>query len=142
MQLVIRVDLDKTKQRLPEIFRLLGNCGADEASEGASAGAGASIKDDRSQVIGEWEIEESEESRHAIASESSYRAAAAARYARPGQIEVDRFATVSSTGDGAYVQGWLFVPRTDIASGAQQPEIARKPPKSVLPIENTDRKTG
>jgi hypothetical protein len=140
MHLVIKVDLDKTKQSLPEIFGLIANCGCADATEEATAGIGAPIKDDRSQVIGEWEIEDSDEPKRTLGPESSYRAAAMARYARTRQIEVDRFATVSLTDDGAYVQGWLFVPREDVASSGQ--EISRKPPQSVTPIDNSDRKTG
>lgn len=140
MQLVIRVDLEKSKQSLPEIFQLIGSCGC--AEDTAEEATGGSIKDARSQVIGEWEIEEVEDLRRPSGAESSYRAAAAARYAQPRQIEVDRFATVSLTQDGAYVQGWLYVPRTDIVSDGQESAVLRKPPQSVLPIEKSDRKAG
>ena len=142
MHLVIRVDLDKSKQPLSEIFRLIGDCNCVDEGEEAIAGTGAPIKDDRSQAIGEWEIEEAEELKHPRGSESSYRAAAIERYARPRQIEVDRFATVSLTDDGAYVQGWLYVPRSDVESTGQETAASRKPPQSIFPIENADRKAG
>ncbi|HEY2861048.1 MAG TPA: hypothetical protein VGJ21_21745 [Terracidiphilus sp.] len=143
MQLVIRVDLDTSKQSLPEIFRLIANCDcASEGREEAAPGSSGSILDHRAQIIGEWEIEEAEDTKRPVASESSYRAAAIARYAQPSQIEVDRFATVSLTHDGAYVQGWLHVPQTDIVSGDHEQAPSRKPPQSVLPIDKADRRVG
>jgi hypothetical protein len=141
MQLVIRVDLDKADRPLPEIFKLIGDCGATaEAEEGATAGSAMPIRDHRSVVIGEWDLEEAEDGRHPL--ESPYRAAATARYGQPGQIEVDRFATVSLTDDGAYVQGWLFVPQSDVAAETQESASMRKPPQSVYPGNNAGIKAG
>lgn len=141
MQLVIRVDLDKARQSLPEVFRLIGDCRrSDEIEEEAAAGAAGLIKDAGSHVIGEWDIEEPEELSRTL--ESSYRAVAAARYVQPKQIEVDRFATVSLTDDGAYVQGWLYVPQADIFSTSEAPAISRKPPQSVIPIRNRGKQAG
>jgi hypothetical protein len=143
MQLVIKVDLDKTDLSLPEIFGLIGDCRwTDEVREEVPAGPIVVSQGNRSLTVGEWSIEEAEVRPDSL--ESSYRAVASARYARPGQIEVDRFATVSRTEDGAYVQGWLHVPRTDVASPGQQTTIASspKPPQSVFPIDKADRKVG
>lgn len=134
MQLVIRVDLDKAKQSLPEVFRLIGDCRQSDAiEEEATAGAAGLIEDAGAHVIGEWDIEEEERPK---ALESSYRAVAAARYVRPKEIEIDRFATVSLTDDGAYVQGWLYVPQADLVSDDGKPAVFRKPPQSVVPIGN------
>ena len=134
MQLVIRVDLDKAKQPLPEIFRLIGACcRLDQIEEAATAGAAGVIQDAASRVIGEWDVEAAEESPNAL--ESSYRAEAVSRYVRPKQIEVDRFAAVSLTDDGAYVQGWLYVPRAEVVPG-EELAVSRKPPQSVVPITN------
>lgn len=143
MQLVIKVDLDKADLPLAEIFGMVGNCRwTDEVKEEAVAGAVVLNKDNRSLAVGEWSIEEAEARPDPL--ESSYRAMAIARYARPGQIEVDRFATVSRTDDGAYVQGWLHVPRTAVASPGQQTTITSspKPPQSIFPIDKADRKVG
>jgi len=141
MQLVIRVDLDKAKQSLPEIFRLIGDRRwVDEANAEAATGAAGVIKDSRSHAIGEWNIEEAENPPHPL--ESSYRAAATARYFRSRQIEVDRFATVSLTDDGAYVQGWLYVPQSDVESSGQEPSFSRKPPRSVFPIRSAEATAG
>jgi hypothetical protein len=143
MQLVIRVDLDKAKQPLPEIFRLIGNgASTDESMQDPVIDATGRIQDNRSRVIGEWEIEENPEREnvsHPL--ESAFRAAATARYATHRQIEVDRFATVSMANDGAYVQGWLFVPRAELASrdGIAPPA---KPPQSVIPMRSTGTKAG
>ncbi|HWE84140.1 MAG TPA: hypothetical protein VG267_04305 [Terracidiphilus sp.] len=141
MQLVIRVELDKARQSLPEVFRLIGDCRrSDEIEEEATAGAAGLIKDDGSHVIGEWDIEEPEEPSHTL--ESSYRAVAAAKYVQPKQIEIDRFATVSLTDDGAYVQGWLFVPQADVATASEEPAVSRKPPQSVVPMRNRGAQAG
>src|ERR1700676_4977486 len=116
MQLVIRVDLDKARQPLPEIFRLIGSrASTEETMEDPVIDAAGRIEDNRSRVIGEWQIEEnSEEQERPHPLEPAYRALATARYALPRQIEVDRFATVSMADDGAYVQGWMFVSLTDV----------------------------
>jgi hypothetical protein len=141
MQLVIRVDLEKAKQPLPEIFRLIGShARTEEAMETSMTDAAGRIQDNRSRVIGEWEVEENseEENRpHPLA--PAYRSAATARYALPGQIEVDRFATVSMADDGAYVQGWLFVPQTEVESRDETLPPA-KPPQSVLSVRTADSK--
>lgn len=141
MQLVIRVDLDKATQSLAEVFRLIGDCRwTDEAKEEATAEAAGPIRDDRAHIIGEWEIEAAEEPPHPL--EPSYRTVATARYARPRQIEVDRFAAVSLTNDGAYVQGWLYVPRTDVVASDHEFKIPSKPPQSVFPTRSAGAKTG
>jgi len=141
MQLVIRVDLDKARQSLPEIFRLIGDCCPPDAiEEQAAADSAGLIQDASSRVIGEWDIEEPEE--HTNALESSYRAVAAARYAQPKQVEIDRFATVSLTDEGAYVQGWLYVSQSDIANANEEPAVSRKPPQSVVPIRNAEKRAG
>jgi hypothetical protein len=143
MHLVIRVDLDKARQPLPEIFRLIGNrASTEETMEEPVIDAAGRIEDNRSRVIGEWEIEESSDGGdrpHPL--EPAYRAAATARYASPRQIEVDRFATVSMANDGAYVQGWLFVPLTEVASQDEAAPPA-KSPQSVFPICRTGTKAG
>ena len=143
MQLVIRVDLDKAKQPLPEIFRLIGNgASSEETMRDPVVDATGRIQDNRSRVIGEWEIEEDPETEngsHPL--ESAFRAAATARYASPRQIEVDRFATVSMANDGAYVQGWLFVPRADLAPRDETAPPA-KPPQSVIPMRSAGTKAG
>lgn len=141
MQLVIRVDLEKTKQSLPEIFRLIGDCcGPDAIESGTTAGDAGLIRDASASVIGEWDVEEPKERPSAL--ESSYRTLAAAKYARPQQVEVDRFATVSLTEDGAYVQGWLYVPKADVAPAGEEPAVSRKPPQTVVPIRNGERRAG
>ena len=137
MQLVIRVDLDKTNQPLPEVFKLIANCASTDEAE---AGIATPIRDNRSTVIGEWDIEETENVRHPL--ESRYRAAAVARYARAGQIEIDRFATVSQAADGAYVQGWLFVPSSDVSTTTHDSAIPRKPPQSISSARNENRNAG
>jgi hypothetical protein len=140
MELVIRVDLDKAQQLLPEIFKLIGDCrSTDEVKEEATAGAIKLAKSNGSLVVGHWEVEEAEERPSPL--DSSYRAAATARYLQPNQIEVDRFATVSLTDDGAYVQGWLHVPRTDVMSDSDS-AISRKPPQSVSPARNQGLRSG
>jgi hypothetical protein len=142
MQLVIRVDLDKAKRSLPDIFGLIGNCRfQDEVREEAALGAAASILDDRSHAIGEWEIEDDEKDAPQPL-DPLYRSTAIAKYARPGQIEVDRFAPVSAAEDGAYVQGWLFVPETEIAGPVAGAIPPRKPPQSVSSTHNADRRAG
>ena len=135
MELVIRVDLDKAQQSLPELFRLIGDCRPGNEGTGGTAGV---IKNDLSHVIGEWDIEETDQAPNPL--ETSYRRAAVARYARPEQIEVDRFATVSLTDDGAFVQGWLHVPQADVAG--LDPSVSRKPPVSVMPVRNITRNAG
>lgn len=138
MELVVKVDLDKAKQPLAEIFRLIGNCRwAEEAGREATADSGGLIKDDRSNLIGKWEIEETEGRAHPL--ESAYRAAAMMRYVQPRQIEVDRFAAVSQADDGAYVQGWLFVPQSDVEAGDT---LGRKPPQSESSASNRGIKAG
>lgn len=129
MQLVIKVDLDKARQSLAEVFRLIGNTRwAEDAAKGPTADAGGLIKDERSNAIGKWEVEETEGRAHPL--ESAYRAAAMMKYVQPKQIEVDRFAAVSQADGGAYVQGWLFVPRADVEAAAPEPTMGRKPPQS------------
>jgi hypothetical protein len=140
MQLVIRVDLDKTNQPLPEIFRLIGSrAHTQETSDVPGVDSAGRIEDNRSRVIGEWEIEETgrEERQHPL--EPAFRAAATERYASPGQIEVDRFATVSMADDGAYVQGWLFVPQTAV-KGEVESSPPKKVPQSVFPIRSAGTK--
>ena len=140
MQLVIRVDLDKAKQPLPEIFRLIGSRSyAEEAVEDPGITTAGRIEDNRSRVIGEWEIEEAvrEDRQHSL--EPAFRAAATARYASPGQIEVDRFATVSMADDGAYVQGWLFVPQAAVKDPIEATSL-KKAPQSVSPIRSAGSK--
>jgi hypothetical protein len=143
MQLVIRVDLDKAKQPLTEIFRLIGSHAlAEDAMEDPVLDAAGRIEDKRSRVIGEWEIEENSEQEgrpHPL--EPAYRAAARARYGSPRKIEVDRFATVSQADGGAYVQGWLFVPQTAVVSRDETAPPA-KPPQSVFPIRSAGTKAG
>lgn len=141
MQLIIKVDLDTAKQSLSEIFRLIGNCRwADEGNGQVELGAMGPVRDDRSNVIGEWIVDEADECPHAV--ESAYREAAIAKYVRPGQIEIDRFAPVSVAKDGAYVQGWLFVPQTraQLSNAVSAPPA--KPPQSVSPIHPMERKAG
>jgi hypothetical protein len=142
MQLVIKVDLDKAKLSLPEIFKLVGDCRwRHEVREEPLLGAEGPVHDEQSRAIGEWEIEDVEKDRpHPL--ESPYRAAAIAKYARPGQIEVDRFASVSAAENGAYVQGWLFVPQTEIGSGASEAVPPRKPPQSATSATDASRKVG
>jgi hypothetical protein len=141
MQLVIKVDLDKARLSLPEIFKLVGDCREqDEAMEEPALGAEGVIRDNRSHTIGEWAIEE-EEQDHPNPLESPYRAAAIARYVRPGQIEVDRFASVSPAENGAYVQGWLFVPQAAINSVTTEAMPPRKPPQSISPAPRAQEKS-
>ncbi|UWZ83088.1 hypothetical protein [Occallatibacter riparius] len=131
MQLVIKVDLDKTQLSLPEIFKLIGDCAArEEVREEPQFGGEGLIRDSRSHAIGEWAIED-EETERPNPLESPYRAAAIARYVRPGQIEVDRFASVSTADNGAFVQGWLFVPQSEIGSSGADALPPRKPPQSI-----------
>jgi hypothetical protein len=140
MQLVIRVDLDKANLSLPEIFKLVSDCSEhDEAREEPALGAEGVIRDNRSHAIGEWAIEE-EEHDHPNPLESPYRAAAIARYVRPGQIEVDRFASVSPADNGAYVQGWLFVPQAALGSVTTEAMPPRKPPQSIAPVPSAQQK--
>lgn len=141
MQLVIRVDLDKTERSLPEVFGLIGNCqGHEEVREEAELGATAPIQDG-SQRIGEWEIEE-EEKGGPRPLDSRYRSAAMSKYVRPGEIEVDRFAPVSAAEDGAYVQAWLFVPESEVGSPTVDAIPARKPPQSISSMRDSERKAG
>lgn len=143
MELVIRVDLDKAKQSLADVFNLIGNCRwTDEVQQDATAGAVVLNSDSGGLVVGEWNIEEAEGRPDPV--ESSYRAVASARYARPKQIEVDRFATVSLAGDGAYVQAWLYVPRADVACLGREPSMASspKPPQSVIPMRKSATSAG
>jgi hypothetical protein len=142
MQLVIKVDLDKAKLSLPEIFKLVGDCRwRHEVREEPLLGAEGPIHDEQSRAIGEWEIEDVEKDRpHPL--ETPYRAAAIAKYSRPGQIEIDRFASVSAAESGAYVQGWLFIPQTEIGSGASEAAPSRKPPQSAASTPDADRKVG
>jgi hypothetical protein len=144
MELLIRVDLDKAKQPLPEIFRLIASrLRMELALEDPMVGATGRIEDNKSHVIGEWEIEETSETKDGPQSqETSYRAAAIARYVVPRQIEVDRFATVSMSNDGAYVQGWLFVPRNDVLSGEIEATPPAKPPQSAFPFRREETKAG
>ncbi len=142
MQLVIRVDLDKAKQPLKEIFRLIGTRTWTEDAMNPLNDAAGCIEDNRSRAIGEWEIEENFEAEnrtHPL--DHAYRSAATARYASSKQIEVDRFATVSVANDGAYVQGWLFVPRTEVESRNEAAPPA-KPPQSVFPFRGSGVKAG
>ena len=133
MQLVIRVDLDKAEQSLADVFKSIGDCRwTDEVQQGSTDGAVVLNKDDRPSIIGEWSLEETEATRHPL--DSLFRAAATERYARPRQIEVDRFATVSLTDDGAYVEGWLYVPRAEVVSTAEESSVLKKPPLSVVPV--------
>ena len=157
MQLVIKVDLDKTKLSLPEIFKLLANSSEPsiepsnetgiepslehaEVREEAAVATEGVIRDDRSRAIGEWAIEDDEQDR-LNPLESPYRAAAIARYVRPGQIEVDRFASVSAAENGAYVQGWLFVPQAAINSVTTEAMPPRKPPQSISPAPRAQEKS-
>jgi hypothetical protein len=144
MELVIRVDLDKAKQPLPEVFRLIASrLRMEQAMEEAVVGSTGRIEDDRSHVIGEWEVEETSETKdrsHSL--EPAYRAAAIARYVVPRQIEVDRFATVSMSNDGAYIQGWLFVPRTEVLFGEVEATPPAKPPRSAFPIRREETRAG
>jgi hypothetical protein len=140
MQLVIRVDLDKAKQPLPEIFRLIGAL-AEHSMEDSLLDAAGRIEDKRSRLIGEWQIEETEKDDRRHLLEPAFRAAARARYTSPGQIEVDRFATVSMADDGAFVQGWLFVPQTEVVSRNETAPPA-KPPQSAFPIRSAGTKAG
>ena len=144
MELVIRVDLDKAKQPLPEIFRLIASrLRMEQALEDPMVGSSGRIEDDRSHVIGEWEIEETSETRdRPLSLEPAYRAAAIARYAVPRQIEVDRFATVSMSNDGAYIQGWLFVPRTEVLLGDVEAAPPAKPPQSAFSFRREETKAG
>jgi len=140
MHLVIRVDLDKAKQPLPEIFRLIGSRAyAEETVRGPGIDSAGQIEDNRSHVIGEWEIEEADREDRQHPLEPAFRAAATERYASPGQIEVDRFATVSMADDGAYVQGWLFVPQTAVKD-SDETAPPKKAPQSVFPIRNAGSK--
>ena len=142
MQLVIKVDLDKTHLSLPEIFKLVGDCAArEEVREEPQFGGEGMIRDSHSHAIGEWAIED-EESELPNSFESPYRAAAIARYVRPGQIEVDRFASVSTADNGAFVQGWLFVPQSEIAPGSTDALPPRKPPQSINSASSHARRTG
>jgi hypothetical protein len=142
MQLVIRVDLDKAKKPLPEVFGLIGNCRwQEEVREESGVGDSAPIQDDRSQRIGDWEIEGEEEAGPQPL-DSRYRSAAMNMYARPGQIEVDRFAPVSAAADGAYVQGWLFVPESELGSTSADAIPPRKPPQSISSMRESERKAG
>jgi hypothetical protein len=142
MQLVIKVDLDKAKLALPEIFKLVGDCRwRHEVREEPMLGAEGAIHDEQSRAIGEWAIEDVEKDRpHPL--ETPYRAAAIAKYSRPGQIEVDRFASVSAAENGAYVQGWLFIPQTEIGSSASESVPPRKPPQSIPSGSDANRKLG
>jgi hypothetical protein len=144
MELVIRVDLDKAKQPLPEIFRLIGSrLRMEQALEDPMPGLTGRIEDNISHVIGEWEIEEAAETKgrpHSL--EPAYRAAAVARYVVPRQIEVDRFATVSMANEGAYIQGWLFVPQAEVLHCGEEATPPAKPPQSVLPIRREETKAG
>ena len=139
MELVIRVDLDKTQQSLPEIFKMIGDCRhSDEAGEDATSGA-LRLAGNNGSVIGHWEIEEADERPDQL--DSAYRAAATARYFHPHRIEIDRFATVSPTDNGAYVQGWLYVPRADVAAQAEV-DVSRKLPKSVSALRDRSLQAG
>jgi hypothetical protein len=144
MELVIRVDLDKAKQPLPEIFRLIASrLRMEQGLEDPIVGSTGRIEDYKSHIIGEWEIEETSEAKsrpHSL--ESAYRAAAVARYVVPGQIEVDRFATVSMSDDGAYIQGWLFVPRAEVLSSDIEATPPAKPPQSAHPFLREETKVG
>jgi hypothetical protein len=85
MQLIIKVDLDKAKLSLPEIFKLVAECSErDEVREEPQFGWEGLIRDSRSHVIGEWTVED-EERELPNPLESPYRAAAIARYGRPGR---------------------------------------------------------
>ena len=138
MQLVIKVDLDKAKQPLAEIFKLIGECDGTHAVEHEATEGAVMLHHD---AIGTWSIDEAAAGPHPM--ESAFRAAASARYSRPGEIEVDRFASVSLTQDGAYVQGWLFVPREEAAAGGEQSAAPRKPPQSVMTFGGeTQRRLG
>ncbi len=142
MQLVIKVDLDKTQLSLPEIFKLVSDCAArEEVREEPQFGGGGLIRDSRSRAIGEWAIED-EESDLPNPLESPYRAAAVARYSRPGQIEVDRFALVSAADNGAFVQGWLFVPQSEIGASGADALPPRKPPQSISFTPQDGRRIG
>jgi hypothetical protein len=142
MQLVIKVDLDKTQLSLPEIFKLVGECAArEEVREEPQFGGEGLIRDSRSHAIGEWAIED-EEIERPNPLESPYRAAAIARYVRPGQIEVDRFASVSAADNGAFVQGWLFVPHAALNSVTTESMPPRKPPQSASPAPQEGRRIG
>jgi hypothetical protein len=138
MELVIRVDLEKAQQSLQEIFKLIGDCRfTDEVTEEETAGTVKLVRNGKALVVGRWEMEEAEERAHPL--DSSYRAAANARYAHPNHIEVDRFATVSMADDGAYVQGWLHVPRADVADNSDGVAL-RKPPQPVHPLRSPNAK--
>lgn len=144
MELVIRVDLNKAKQPLPEIFRLIAaRLRMEQAIEDPKASTSGRIEDNRSHVIGEWEIEDSSETKdppHSL--EPAFRAAAIARYVVPRQIEVDRFATVSMSNDGAYIQGWLFVPRSEVLLGDIEAAPPAKPPQSAIPFRREETRAG
>jgi hypothetical protein len=144
MELVIRVDLDRAKQPLTEIFKLIGSrLRMEQTLDDPRVGATGRIEDSRSNVIGEWEVEETPETKNRPHSlEPAYRAAAMARYALPRQIEVDRFATVSMSSDGAYIQGWLFVPRDEVIASDIEATPPAKPPQSAFPFRREETKAG
>jgi hypothetical protein len=140
MELVIRVDLEKAELPLAEIFKLIGDCRfTEEVQDDETAGTVKLVRNGKPVLVGRWEVEEAEE--RATPLDSSYRAAAAARYAQPDQIEVDRFATVSAADDGAYVQGWLHVPRADVVNGSET-VFSKKPPQPVHPMRNLNARAG
>jgi hypothetical protein len=138
MELVIRVDLEKAPQPLAEIFKLIGDCRfTEEVKDEETSGAVTLVRNGKPVVVGRWEVEEAEDA--ADPQEVAYRAAAAARYAQPPRIEVDRFAKVSAADDGAYVQGWLHVPRADVVNG-HEGVLGKKPPQSVVTMRKADAK--
>lgn len=144
MQLVLRIDLEKTSQSpsgpaLSDVLRILAESIAQEDPQ-LCDGASGSLCDSSSRVMGEWQVEEREE--RPKPQDRSYRAAAAARYAKPREVEVDRFAPVSATDGGAFVQGWLFVPQAELAAPQADKTLSRKPPQSVRPISRGSSKTG
>lgn len=144
MELVIRVDMEKAQLTLPEIFKLIGDCRfTEEVKDEEAAGAVKLMSNGKPVVVGKWEVDEPEEDAAPAdlsSLEPAYRAVAAARYAHPHAIEVDRFATVSAADDGAYVQGWLHVPRAEVVNTTDT-AFAKKPPVSVHPLRKSTTHT-
>ena len=133
MQIVIRLDLEESSPSLHEILKSAFSSGLTyETLRHPEFGASGEIKNKASRLIGSWEIEDSVSSEYSPNPRvQDYRQAAVARYARPREIEVDRFASVSVEEDGAFVQGWLFVPQADLNSSDATSRPASKPPQSV-----------
>ena len=134
MQFVIRVDLDQGVPSLNEILEVALKSGwNDDTLRFPETGNAGDLEDVTSRVTGTWEIEEgstADYSLHPLTRD--YRQAATARYGKPGEVEVNRFAPVSIADDGAFVQGWLFVPEAEVRSdGRDMTHSPSKPPRSV-----------